>query len=313
MVFSWTDHDGRSDFIHPLKSTMKTEEGFCSYTFLLPPDAVRPIRMEVLSEGDGVLRLIGDALRVIRSGGFDVYSDGNRLFYTGRECSDEELKSPFFLHIFPEDEVDLPASQREHGFHILDFRFEERRLPLDFHFRDRQPPGDVKCIALVELPGYEVARLRTGQYVPGGPLLWQGEIRLDIDAQWISGVIEHMQPVIRSDFDVYHAGNLLLYTGERCSDEDVAPLFFVHVVPADEDDLPAPYRQHGVDFLDFRFKARQLPLDFHFDNLPLPSHVGCAAVIDLPDYDVALVGTGQYVPDGTRLWHGEFEIGKGMH
>lgn len=73
MVFSWTDHDGRSGFIHPLKSTRKTEAGFCSYTFLLPPDAVRPIRMDVLSEGDLPSRLIGDARRVVRSGGFDVY------------------------------------------------------------------------------------------------------------------------------------------------------------------------------------------------------------------------------------------------
>ena len=158
-------------------------------------------------------------------------------------------------------------------------------------------------------------RVRGGSFLPRGHRPWEGEMRLDINAQWISGVIEHMQPVIRSDFDVYHAGTRLLYTGERCSEEDVAPLFFVHVVPADEDDLPAPYRQHGVDFLDFRFKARQLPLDFHFDNPTrrMPSNVGCAAVIDLPDYDVALVRTGQYVPDGTRLWHGEFEIGKGMH
>ena len=253
-----------------------------------------------------------EASRPIVRGDFDVYLgvDKLALVYARERCRREDFAIPFFLHVVPVDPDVLSDGHRQHGFDNIGIAARGHEI-------------EGTCIAIGHLPAYPIAAIRTGQYmregrVRGGSFLprghrpWEGEMRLDIDAQWISGVIEHMQPVIRSDFDVYHAGNLLLYTGERCSDEDVAPLFFVHVVPADEDDLPVPYRQHGVDFLDFRFKARQLPLDFHFDNLPLPSHVGCAAVIDLPDYDVALVRTGQYVPDGTRLWHGELEIGKGM-
>ena len=112
---------------------------------------------------------------VIRSGGFDVYHDGNRLLYTGAECGDEAVAPPIFLHVFPEDEGNLPAYGREYGFHHLDFRFEEHRLPLDFYFKDAPAPGGVGCIAVVDLPGYEIARIRTGQYVPDGPWLWHGE------------------------------------------------------------------------------------------------------------------------------------------
>ena len=48
-------------------------------------------------------------------------------------------------------------------------------MPLDFHFRDAPALGGARCAARVELPGYEMARIRTGQFVSGGPQLWGGE------------------------------------------------------------------------------------------------------------------------------------------
>ena len=66
-------------------------------------------------------------------------------------------------------------ARREHGFDNLDFRFEARRLLLD---KDTPAPGGVKCIAVVDLPGYEVARIRTGQFVPGESRLWHGEFEV---------------------------------------------------------------------------------------------------------------------------------------
>ena len=113
---------------------------------------------------------------VIRAGGFDLYHVGNRLLYTGAECGDEALAPRFFLHVFPADESNLPADEREHGFHHLDFNFGERRLlPLDFYFKGAPARGDVECAAVVDLPGYAIARILTGQYVIGGPRLWEGE------------------------------------------------------------------------------------------------------------------------------------------
>ena len=120
---------------------------------------------------------------------FDVYYDGHRLLYIGAECGaealvpsfflhvfPEEVLAPlFFLHVFPEDEDDLPAGHREHGFHNLDFRFKARQLPLGSHIKDVPALGGVGCVALVDLPGYEIARIRTGQSVPDGPVLWEGE------------------------------------------------------------------------------------------------------------------------------------------
>ena len=239
-----------------------------------------------------------EARRPIIRGDFDVYLDeaGSWLVYARERCRREDFEIPFFLHVVPVDLDVLPDAHRQNGFHNLDIVMHGHGI-------------EDTCMAIGHLPGYPIAAIRTGQYVPGSGRLWEGEIRFDVDALWISGVIEAMQPVIHSDFDVYHVDNRLLYTGGGCSDEDLAPPFFVHVVPADEDDLPAPYRQHGVDFLDFRFKARQLPLDFHFEDLSVPGDVECAAVIDLPDYDVARIRTGQYVPGSYRLWEGEFEIG----
>ena len=131
----------------------------------------------VLAQRDAgwIAGVIERAEPVIRAGGFDVYHDGDRLLYTNAECCEEELRAPFFLHVFPEDEGVLPDVHREHGFHNFGFRFEMRRLPLDFHFKDAPAPGGVGCAAVADLPGYEMARIRTGQYVPGGPRLWEGE------------------------------------------------------------------------------------------------------------------------------------------
>ena len=171
----------------------------------------------------------------------------------------------------------------------------------------------VAVVALVSLYFYWQFqdKVGTGQYVPGSPVLWEGGIRLDVDAEWIAGVVERAAPAIRSDFDVYHDSDRLLYTGGECGDEDVAPPFFLHVFPEDEDDLPEAHRENGYHHLDFRFDARRLPLDFHFKDAPAPVGVECVALVDLPGYNVARIRTGQYVPGGPRLWHGEFEVGGG--
>ena len=86
---------------------------------------------------------------------WDVHLDDekNSLIYVKEECSTQDTV-PFFLHLVPVDRLDLPASRREFTFDNLDFDFEE----YGFHLSDI-------CIAEVNLPGYDIVRLRTGQYV----------------------------------------------------------------------------------------------------------------------------------------------------
>ena len=173
------------------------------------------------------------------------------------------------------------------------------------------------------------ALLRTDYAVKAGPGLWMPfgspdhawvierfsahglAQRAQWLAGWIAGVVERAEPAIRSDFDVYYEDGHLLYTGSECGEEDLEPPFFLHVIPVHEDDLPVDRRQHRFHNLDFRFDARRLPLDSYFEDVPAPSGVGCAALVQLPGYEVARIRTGQSVPGGPRLWHGEFEIGGG--
>ncbi len=99
---------------------------------------------------------------------------------------------------------------------------------------------------------------------------------------------------IRSVFDVYLLGNRLLYFKRPCRlDHDA--VFFLHVVPVDERDLPAGRRQDGFDNLDFRIKFAER----------------CTAVRELPDYPLAEIRTGQYIPGEGRLWEGAIVVGPG--
>ena len=59
------------------------------------------------------------------------------------------------------------------------------------------------------------------------------------------------EPVVRSSFDVYLIENELTYVKEPCVPADTEPRFFLHVIPADANDLPAVRKQYGFDNLDF--------------------------------------------------------------
>ena len=106
------------------------------------------------------------------------------------------------------------------------------------------------------------------------------------------------KPSIRSTFDVYLREDILIYFKEPCGAEDVQRFFFVHVFPADENDLPDHRKQYGSDNLDFSYS---LSLD-----------KGCVAVRKLPDYAITRIRTGQSIvnEDGsyTSLWEEEIRF-----
>ena len=88
-------------------------------------------------------------------------------------ASGETLR--FFLHITPVDENDLPDVAKPHGFQNLDFNFDSRIL---------DPGPDSRRAAMVELPPYPIAAIKTGQRAGEGKL-WEARARLE-GGEWLA-------------------------------------------------------------------------------------------------------------------------------
>lgn len=99
---------------------------------------------------------------------FDVCVDGRQLFYFRDGCAARDAAARFFLHVYPEDVKDLSRQHRQHGFYNRDFAF-----------LDHGANFDGKCLAVVPLPGYEIARVATGEMLRTGPgASWRATVRL---------------------------------------------------------------------------------------------------------------------------------------
>ena len=96
-------------------------------------------------------------------------------------------------------------------------------------------------------------------------------------------------------FDIYtYPGSRILgYARDQCRAADVRARFFLHVVPVNEQDLPARRRQYGFDNKDFFFPYRG----------KLVAGL-CWAAVALPDYAIARIRTGQHDERG-KLWEAE--------
>ena len=112
---------------------------------------------------------------------------------------------------------------------------------------------------------------------------------------YLTRLLGDSPPAIRSDWDVYLVEHKLIYKKEQCSPEDVGPMFFLHLVPVDVNDLPSQRKQHGFDNLDFTFGNHRI----------LATGAVCAAVRELPDYTIAAIRTGQFTERG-QIWNGGF-------
>ena len=106
-------------------------------------------------------------------------------------------------------------------------------------------------------------------------------------------------PAASSTFNVHLEDGMLFYIRTPCVQADTEAPFFVHVWPAHLGDLHYSRRWSGFDALDFRFDAtepswRTVAGDI-FDGV-------CLAALELPDYPIENIVTGQYVPGGAGLW-----------
>ena len=229
--------------------------------------------------------------------GFDIYIHDGALHYLKENCeplpANSNANFKVFLHIFPADRADLSAVRREHGFENRDFWLAE---PIAFF--------DGKCIyKQPTLPGYSIARIRTGQIVKG-EALWLADIDLVAHAAaraLYDGIVAegYGQPVARSSFDVYQRGNGLAYLKEPCATGDTDARFFLHIFPADPADLPAGIRERGFENRDFGFADHG-------------AYAGdkCVATLELPGYAIERIRTGQFVSGEGRLWSAEFPSGR---
>ena len=108
------------------------------------------------------------------------------------------------------------------------------------------------------------------------------------------------QPAILSEFNVHLIENTLRYTKDECAEDDTAVTFFLHIDPIDVEDLPDDRKQHGFDNRDFDFNDNGTLVDGK-----------CWTEVNLPDYDIAAIRTGQFVKvDGgfQHLWEGEISF-----
>ena len=152
-------------------------DGQCVATVELPDYAIARIRTE--QEGywefrglppvePGFLRERAAALAGMAAdyrGEFDLYWRDNTLIYRREGCAVADTAAGFFLHIRPVNGADLAAARREFGFESRDFEFSK----WGGHF-------DGECVAIVPLPGYEIAGMRTGQYAAGRGEVWSAEL-----------------------------------------------------------------------------------------------------------------------------------------
>ena len=230
----------------------------------------------------------GDAgnLPVLRAA-FDVYRDDGRLVYVNDDCSRVDPRRRFFAHITPKYAIDLPHDRQAHGFDNLTFKFGELQRPVWG-----------KCVAVAGLPDYDIASIRTGQYIPGQGQIWSGQLNLlpeSLRAEYAA--ITAGAPLFRGVFDLYHNGSELAYVKESCRMADTETRFFLHVVPEYVADLPLAGRERGFENLNFDFNQRGLLFDGK-----------CIATVKLPDYGIAEIETGQYIPGQGQIWGGRIDL-----
>ena len=219
---------------------------------------------------------------------FEVFLDResgrHRLLYAKEDCSPAEYATLVTLHIYPANQADLPAEHQDNGFDNRDFALDQ--------YGGR--PGGA-CIAVVFLPDYPIAAIRTGQ-----DGMWEVNLYPPADPEQLRAAyaaLSDIQPAAQADFDLYLQDTRLLYLRETCAAADTAAGFFLHIIPQDVANLPADRQAAGFANLDFAF-ARW---GGFFDGK-------CLATVPLPDYPIKAIRTGQHLPGSGEVWAAELRV-----
>ena len=234
----------------------------------LPRNAAEETR--TLDRGEQIIRSV-----------YNVHVRKNRLVYIREQCSESEESSRFLLHTFPLNPDDRPGRLHD----TLDFDFVE----FGWH-------AENQCLAIRDLPSYDIGRIRTGQ---------TNISRTSHD--WISSYYtepykdrlleEAGEPLLRAGYAVYRHEHTLLFVKDSCSQADANARFLLHVVPVELRDLWNKSDQASFDVLDFSLS------DFGDRN-----GERCYAIREIPEYPIKEIRAGQYNADGSLLWEGTVAI-----
>ena len=114
----------------------------------------------------------------------------------------------------------------------------------------------------------------------------------------LDAVLGDARLVASSEFNLYLDDRRLIYIAESCRDFDPEFPFFLHIVPADPDDLPDHRKALGTRFDNYDFS-------FHQEGFRFGER--CAVIRNLPAYDIMQISTGQYAEED-QLWREEIYI-----
>ena len=206
---------------------------------------------------------------------FDVYLNKRRLVYIKETCERAEQNARFFLHTYPLNADALPGRLHD---------------TLDFDFVAYGWWADGKCLAIRDLPRYTIGRITTGQFDSGPNTdYWIGSYYSEPYKDRL--VKEAGSPLLSAGFTVYRRGNSLLYEKNPCEATDLEARFLLHVTPVDTRDLWDKDSQLTYDVFDFAFS------DFGDRKSER-----CLAIVEIPDYPIKEIKTGQFSNDRSLLW-----------
>ena len=239
-------------------------------------------------------------------GKFDVYLEDSALTYLKAPCEPRDYAESFFAYAYPVDANDLRENDRRNGYLKL-------RRWHTWQMR-RMAAFDGVCLLTLYLPEYPIAAIRAGQWVHSGESRWDVSILWEVSANpplraearafyedaWQS-TTSSGEVVARTGFDLYldGEGDTLSYLKEPCGEDDARGRFFLSVHPVDVNDLPKERREIGHESLNFTMAP---PQGVIFDGK-------CMATRRLPDYPIARIETGQWIPGGDELWKAGIAVG----
>ena len=203
-------------------------------------------------------------------GDIDVYRSDTAIVWVKEHCVAGDLHGTMQMTVFALQDARPRQTVRADGVRI----------------------GDA-CLWQAALPDYPIARI----IFPAIGVL-ATDAHLEERRRQYAALVA-TSAAARSVFDVYWQDGTLVYVKTPCVRADTEAPFFVHIRPEHLGDIRRSRRPHGFEALDFRFGG--VDPHWHHASGDIFDDV-CMATLELPDYPIAGIATGQYARGGASLW-----------